>query len=160
MNIWQRQSITQNPYYRTAFRVTRVPRKEIAFKKVARLSNRTRSIIDVDPKAHSINGEPVTLAELNSAEQILFDPRQRMEEELLEHAAETLDLDYVSSLAAAAAESLAPGGGAPPTANLAGLLPWLDQLFPEYLESAPAGEASFGALELRNPPPFGRSGGD
>lgn len=156
MNVWRRGSLAKNPYARTAFRVARVPRELTQRRTIVQLINRTRKVIIADPQVHVIDGEPVTLAELNVAEQLLLDPRQRIQEELLEHAAERPPLEQVRKLAAQAAQMMAEDGGPLPATNMRPLGPWALELARQFLETVPAPDPSFGALELSMVPPFGR----
>src|SRR6266542_4006140 len=114
MNVWHRGSLTENPYYRTAFRVGRVPRDVVRHRTVVQLLGQTRRIVAADPQAHTVRGEPVTDAMLNAAEQVLLDAKQRIVEELLEHAAEEPPLDRVRQLARQAAAALAADDDGPP----------------------------------------------
>ena len=68
MNVWRRGSLNKNPYARTAFRLARVPRETTRHRVMVQLIGRTKRIVSLDPKAHSIGGKPVTEAEINSAE--------------------------------------------------------------------------------------------
>jgi hypothetical protein len=87
INPWRRGPLTVNPYYRTAFAVTRVPREVVQRKTVVGVIGQTRKVVRTDPRAHELVGGPVTEPELNAAEQILLDPHRRVIEELLTHAA-------------------------------------------------------------------------
>lgn len=156
MNVWRRGSLTQNPYARTAFRVARVPREVVRHRTVVELIVQTRQLVGADPKAHTIGGRPVDLAEINAAEQVLLDPRKRILEELLEHATERPPLQRVRKLAREAAEAMASdGGGRLAVTNLSGLEPWVGRLVRQFLDGLPAPDPSFGALEMDVPPPFG-----
>ena len=72
-----------------------------------RCPGQTRKLIRTSPDAHVIQGQPVTEAQLNAADTILLDAKQRVLEELLEHAEELLPLDQVRQIAAEVAMALA-----------------------------------------------------
>ena len=154
MNIWRRGALNKNPYYRTAFRVARVSREMLQHSAVVRLLGQTRRVVDADPQAHRIRGEAVTRTDINAAEQILLDARQRIAEELLHHATELPPLQAIRKLNAevagciAADTSLTPG-------NLEGIAPLAQALVQRYLSAVPEPASSFGALELDLAPPFG-----
>jgi hypothetical protein len=100
----------------------------------------------------------VSEAELNAAEQILLDPRQRIVEELLEHATERPRLERVHRLAREAVAAMAAEDtGRLPVTNLRGLQSWAQALVQEYMDGVLGADPSFGALELDLVPPFGRS---
>src|SRR5947209_4791003 len=158
MNIWRRGSLLENPYYRTAFRVARVPPEVAKHATLVKLIGQTRQLIGGDPQAHTIQGQPVTAADVNVAESILLDARQRIAAELLEHTTEHPPLDQVRQLAQEVGAALAPADAGPlPATNLTGLYGWGDCLV-RQLTAGTAG-ASFGALELGLVPPYGRRGG-
>lgn len=157
-NIWRRGSLTKNPYKRTAFRVARVPRDVVRHRTIVQLIGQTKRIVSADTQAHTIGGEPVSEAELNAAEQILLDPRQRIVEELLEHATERPRLERVHRLAREAVAAMAAEDtGRLPVTNLRGLQSWAQALVQEYMDGVLGADPSFGALELDLVPPFGRS---
>lgn len=159
MNIWRRGSLTENPYYRMAFRVCRVPREIVRRRKLVQLIGRTRRIVNTDAQFHTIRGEPVTLAEINAAEQILLDPRQRILEEFLVHATERPPLEGVRKLAKEIAKVMAVDETERlPVRDLKGLQPWSQALVLEFLDSRAGPDPSFGAFELELIPPFGRPG--
>ena len=157
MNVWRRGSLTTNPYVRTAFRVARVPRETTRHKTIVQLVGQTRRIVRVDPQAHAILGEPVTDAEINAAEQVLLDPKRRIMEELLHHAAEKPPLDRVRKQAAQAAEAMASEDSEDlPITNLSALESWARRIVTDLVEASPPTDPSFGALELELLPPYGR----
>jgi hypothetical protein len=153
MSIWLRGSLLVNPYYRTAFRVARVPREIVRHRTVVQLIGQTRQLPE---GGHSIAGEPVRPSEVNAAEQVLLDPVLRVLEELIEHATEKPPVERLRKLQREATAAMAP----PPEA-LDGKPDWtvlksLGQVcIEEFLRTAPRSDASFGALELETPPPFG-----
>lgn len=156
MNLWRRGPLSQNPYLRNAFRVTRVPRESTNRRTIVQLSGQTRRIISTNPTAHQIAGTPVTLADFNAASQVLQDARARIAEELLHHAAEKAPLDRVRALAQRAARTLAGDaqGFWSPT-DLALLRPWLAALVRRFLDETPAIDPAFGAQELDLVSPLG-----
>ena len=157
MNIWRRESLSKNPYRRTAFLVTRVPREEVRHRAVVRTIGDTRRIVVADPLAHVIDDKSVTVEEINAAEQILLDPKLRILEELIEQPAETPPLEEVRRLALEANAALAAQSGEQlPITNLEDLRAWSEVLVRDFLHSAPSADPSFGALELTLIPPFGR----
>lgn len=160
MNLWRRGSLTRNPYHRTAFAVAQVPREVVRHSILVKLLGQTRRIVNADPQAHTIQGEPVTGAEINAAEQILLDPRQRIVEELLVHATEKPPLEQVRQLAREVAEAMSVGSEAVPVTNIAAFEGLAQYLVARFLAGAPSAELSFGALELDLVPPFGRPGED
>jgi hypothetical protein len=99
----------------------------------------------------------VNAADLNVAEQILLDPRDRFAEELLEHASERLPLERLKKLLAEAAAVMATEAE-PQVArstNLSSLEPLGAAVVREFLDNNPSPDPSFGALETRLFPPFG-----
>src|SRR3954451_448699 len=88
MNPWLAGPLTRNPYYRTPFRVARVPREVTAPAVVSAMIAQTRQLVAHAPGEHAIRGEPVTQAELVAAEQVLTGAAKRLGAELLHHAAE------------------------------------------------------------------------
>ena len=98
-----------------------------------------------------------TEAEINAAEQILSDPKQRILEELRVHSAEKLPLDGVRNLVQELTQAMSNQNHGPlPITNLEGLRPWAKQWLKEFASGLPPMDPSFGALELRPIPPFGR----
>ena len=158
MNIWRRTSLTENPYYRTAFRLARVPREVVRHKLIVQIIGQTRRTVCADPQAHVVAGEPVTEAMINAAEAILLDPQKRIAEELLEHAAEKPALEPVRKLLAEVDAALA-GDEADtlPVVNLDALRPWTTSLVRQFLSTQSVPDPSFGARELELIPPFGRT---
>jgi hypothetical protein len=157
MSIWLRGSLLVNPYYRTAFRVARVPREVTRHRTVVQLIGQTRQLVNADPSAHSIGGDPVRASEINAAEQVLLDPVRRILEELLEHAAEKPPLERARQLLREAAGAMeAPAGPAAGPLNWKALGLLGPALIDELLRTVPGPGPSFGALELDTPPPFGR----
>jgi len=159
-NLWTRYPLTHNPYYRTAFRLAGVPRETTSRRTLVMLIGQTRQMVRAAAQAHTVHGTPVSDAELNPAEAILLDPKQRISEELLTHATERLPLDLVRKLAQEAAAALqAEGAGRLPVDNLSGLQGWTRSLAQQFLEQTPAPPPSLGALELTVVPPFGQPAG-
>ena len=116
----------------------------------------TRNVVRADPDAHRLDGRPVTLEQLNAAESILMDPQQRVIEELLHHAAERLPLEHLRKVLRRCHEALgAPSTPVDRAVDLRKLESLLEHLLRLYLDAVPAPDASFGALELNLPPPFG-----
>lgn len=156
MNIWRRANLERNPYYRTVFRVTRVPRNITRRNQVVALLGQTKRVVTMAPQEHTIQGERVTTAELNSAEQTLLDANQRILHELIHHAAERLPPEPVRELAAEVARRLAgDGAGAEAVTNLKSLALLAEHLVTLAVEAEPDDHLSFGALELELSPPFG-----
>ena len=157
MNLWLRGSVLTNPYYRTAFRVARVPREVVRHRTVVELIGRTRQLVNSGATAHTINGQAVRNTEINGAEQILLDPIQRVLAELLEHATEKPPLDRVRKLARAVARAMEPAKEQPVSSpNWKALELMAPDLIREFLNAVPSPDPSFGAMELETPPPFGR----
>lgn len=153
-NLWLRGSLV-NPYYRTAFRVARVPREVVRHRTLVQLVSQTRQLVETDPKAHSIGGLPVTSSEVNTAQQTLMDPQARILEELLEHATEKLPLEAIRKLAQEVAQAMdAEGALSNPDIKPLELL--APTLIREFLTAVPGTGPSFGAVELETPPPFGQ----
>ena len=155
MNIWRRGPLDMNPYWRTAFRVARVPREMTRRKSIVQTIAQTRRLAK-DEGAHQICGQAVSQAEINAAEQVLLDPRQRVSEELLEHASERFSADRIAALSREVAEALAGNPLAPlGIVNPDWLREWSKALTREYIETQALPDPSFGALELDLAPPFG-----
>jgi hypothetical protein len=159
LNIWRRGSLLENPYTRNAFRITRVPREVVRHRTIVQLIGQTKRIVNTDPSAHTVKEKPVMIAQVNVAEQILLDPKQRILEELLTHATEMPPLERVRRLAADAAAVMAVSDTERlPVTNLGCLEPWALAMARQFLDSIPGPDPSFGALELDFVPPFGRPG--
>ncbi len=156
MSIWRKGPIDHNPYYRTAFRIGRVGREIVRHKTLVQQIGQTRRIVKTAPEHHVINGRTVTDAELNSAEKILLDPRQRLAEELLHHATEILPLKHLKQLAEEANGLLAAMAAEPPEVQD---FTWLDALQSDlcerFLDGERLTEITAGSLELEIIPPFG-----
>lgn len=156
MNPWRRSSLTHNPYSRTAFRVARVPREITRRKTLVQLIGQTENFVKTHPQAHTIEGTPVTRAELNAVGKILLDPKQRIVAELLEHATESLPLADVRKLFAEVTEAMRVESSVPlPLTDLRVLEGWVRSLLQQFLIDTPPVDPSFGALELELIPPFG-----
>jgi hypothetical protein len=84
MQLWPRDSLRRNPYRETAFRLARVPSEVTDRTVIAEIISQTRQLIQADPNAHQVLGEPVTTSAINGAERILMDPVARSLEELRE----------------------------------------------------------------------------
>ena len=157
MSLWRRGSLARNPYSRTAFRTARVPRETVRYRTVVQIVGQTKRIVSTDPTAHMIQGEPVTHAEINAAEKILLDSKQRIVEELLEHASEKPPLDRVRQLSRVVAEAMTEQA-APQlrVKDFSGLEPLRLSIIRQFLDTSASPDPSFGALELDIVPPFGR----
>jgi hypothetical protein len=157
MNIWRRSSLNKNPYARTAFRVARVSRETVRHRTLVQLIGRTKRIVNVDATAHIVGGKPITDAEINAAEAILLNPKQRIAEELLEHATEKLPLERIKKLAREAAEiSAAQNAESLQETTTSGLQSWAQSLVRRFVSSVESPDPSFGAPEVGLIPPFGR----
>lgn len=157
MNIWRRGPLIKNPYTRTAFRVARVPRDTVRHRTIVQLIGRTRRIVSTDAQMHLVCGQPVNEAELNTAADVLLKPRERIVEELLEHAAERRHFEQAQKLARRAAEAIATPGAGGGQADQAGRLrAWAESLVKRFLDGAQRPDPSFGASETNLIPPFGR----
>ena len=158
MNVWRRQTLSDNPYQRTAFRIARVSPESVRHRDVLQRISQMRKVLRAVPGSHIINGEAVTEAELASAERILSDPKQRILEELLEHPFESPAGDAVRKLADQVRLTMAGAEtGALPVVNLGPLTSWATVWLRQMVERQPLADPSFGALELEPIPPFGRS---
>lgn len=156
MNVWRRGPLLENPYYRTAFRVARVRPEDVQHRALVKMIGSTRRLVAADPQAHTIQGRPVTEADINVAEGILLDARQRIVEELLEHPTEQLPLDGVRRLMQDIIVALAGQESGPlPVVNWNGLFPLADVLLRQFL--AEKAVPVLGALELEVVPPYGRA---
>ena len=143
MNVWRRSSLSKNPYRRTAFRVARVPREVVRHRTIVELIGRTKRIVHTMPQEHTIDGKPVTLMEVNAAEQILLDPKQRILEELLEHTVEKPPLKQIQKLAEQAAHAMATEDtGQFSITNTTVLQAWASDLIEKFLEDAPGPDPS------------------
>jgi hypothetical protein len=124
---------------------------------LVQLLGQTGNLIDTDPDAHTVNGRAVTRAELNAVSQILLDAENRIVEELLEHATESLSLVHVRRLLADVVEAMSVASSASLSfTDSRQLDEWISFLVNQFLNEAPRVEPSFGALELELIPPFGR----
>ena len=159
MSIWRRGPLDKNPYYRTAFRVARVPRDTLDRAMIVELVSQTRQLAEFSPEAVAIQGQPVSENELNQAEITLLDPKRRILEELLEHPVKLLGSDLHAPLnqdakrlmAVEEASHLAP-------TNSQVFVSWiLEECFPAGCSSSSTG-CSFGGAELNLPPPWGGGG--
>jgi hypothetical protein len=157
LNIWRRGSLLDNPYHRTAFRIARVPPEIIRRSTLVTMLGQTRRLVRGAPDAHVILGQPVTEADLNAADTILLDAKQRMLEELLEHTEEQIPLDQVRQVQSEVMSAMAdPSSGPLVVENLAAVRAWVEVMLREFLAQSPTGHPSFGALELELVSPFGR----
>ena len=160
-NVWRRGPITQNPYVRTAFRITRVSRETARRAAVVQRIGQTKRMVETIPGAHKIAGEPVVLADVIAAEQLLLDPAQRVPEELLHHAAEKPPTDYARRLAQQAADAMRAETGTnadeSAVAAAAGIA-LARYVVGQFLGAGDGPDLAFGALELTIEPPFGREG--
>lgn len=155
MSVWRRWPITQSPYARTAFRLARVPREIVRHRTVVQLIGQTSQVV-ASGGAHVVSGRAVTVEELNWAEQVLHDPLQRLQEELIEHAAERAPTEALRKLDRRAAELMAPGAASDDKAAAGELLRLgVGGLVEAYLGAAPPAEPSLGAAELELCAPFG-----
>ncbi|MGB3975441.1 MAG: hypothetical protein WBM02_10395 [bacterium] len=156
MDIWNRGPLTENPYYRTAFRVARVPPEETRHRVMVSLINQTRKVVRENPCGHMIGMDPVTEPEINAAEKILVDPKQRILEEMLVHKTERLRLDQLKKLLKDIDEIVSNECRQPSRlSNVDGLQFILNDLIKLYLSVSPVPDPSFGALEMDLIPPFG-----
>ena len=161
MSIWRRGALTDNPYNRTAFRVGRVTRETTRQRVVAQRIGQTRRLVKTDPQAHTILGEPVSEAEVNSAEQVLMNPLEWTKEELLHHAAEEPHLERIRDLMREVEEAIETSDAKPMRlTNDSGIRLWAHQFVCKWLKKQSVPNPSFGALELELTPPFGRLEGD
>jgi hypothetical protein len=156
MNIWRRGRLSDNPYYRTAFRVGRVPREVLRHRTIVQLVGQTRRIVKAGPLQHTISGKTVSDAEVNRAEGILSDPRERILEELLHHRTEKPSQTHIQRMMQKICGLMAPE----PMENLkpenpAALLPIALGLVNRLLDVLPSPDPLFGQSELRIVPPFG-----
>ena len=156
MNIWRRGSLMRNPYERTAFRVTRVSREMVRRRTIAQVIVQTKRMVAADETSHMIDDRPVTIEEINQAELVLFNGKQRAVEELLAHNPEGLPLKRIQELAQASMNLLCEGGTDILTAENASLVQalWVDMVR-QYLDEVGTPDPSLGGLELILPPPFG-----
>jgi hypothetical protein len=150
--------VTRNPYQRTAFRVVMMPREIIRHRTVSNYITQARDLVKTNPKAHTIQGEPVTLADLVEAEKVLQEePHQaRILEELIEHPTESLGLDHLKNLESELLESIQPRQGlAELPVQVDFLRLWLPELVEQILDEIGRPDPLFGGLELELRPPFG-----
>jgi hypothetical protein len=154
VSVWRRGPLGQNPYARTAFRVSRVGREIVRHRVVVEQLGQTMRVVRADASAHVVLGKAVTTEELNWAEKILTDPPRRLEEELIEHAAEPGPAALLRKLDRRASELMA-SLRAPAAKKPAFLRAHARGLAARILAVLPAVEGSFGALELELVPPFG-----
>jgi hypothetical protein len=147
--------LAESPYRRTAFRIARVPREVVRHRTVVQIIGQTSQVVAAGSGQHVVLGRIVTTEEVNWAQQILLDPRQRLREELVEHASERAPVEALRKLDRRAAELMAPAatGGAP--GALAFLRPHVSGLCDRCGTAAPPVDPSFGALELEPAAPFG-----
>jgi hypothetical protein len=156
MNIWLKGSVRTNPYYRTAFRIAKVDREVVRHKTLVQLIGQTRRVIRTVHDYHRISGVAVTDAELNAAEKILLDPKQRLAEELLHHAAHPpmdRQLREMAEKVVAVLTKIAEQSPEPVDVS------WLNELIAYYRErfvneQRPI-EQTTGLLELEIVPPLG-----
>ncbi len=156
MNIWRRGSLSKNPYYRTAFCVARVSCETTRHRTIVQLIGQTRRIVNTNLQAHMIKAEPVSDAEINTAEQILLDPKQRIVEELLQHTTEKPPLARIHRLVKKVTESMTSENIEQlPVTNFGGLQTWARSLVHQFINGKSDTKSSFGAFELNVAPPFG-----
>lgn len=156
MSVWLKGSIHNNPYYRTAFRLTRVEPEVMRHKTTVQLIGQTRKIVRSAPGHHQVAGTEVSEAELNQAEKVLLDPALRLAEELLHHPACPSAEKPLRDLAVRAEKRLAELAAESPTLRDYG---WLADFFQHgcarFLESERPLPVAAGPLELNSAPPLG-----
>jgi hypothetical protein len=155
-NPWRRGPVTTNPYWQSAFRITRTAREITQQRTLVQRITETRSILRTNPAAHTVQGKSVTQEQLNAAEKTLLDPQTRILEELLHHRTERPPLDQIRRLLGELTPS--PDDQTPRTDGfscplLVELL--MNHLVSRFLETVEAPHPSFGASELLISPPFG-----
>ncbi len=156
MSIWRQGASQQNPYYRTAFRVCRIPRETTRHRTLVQVIGQTRRIVKTSPDHHVISGEPVTDAELNSAEKKLLDSRQRIAEELLHHSTEKPPYTRLKKLAADVAATLKVEDAEPvEIEDFSWLETWAKNICERFLDEQHQTGITAGPLELDLIPPFG-----
>jgi len=157
VKIWRQGSITDNPYQRTAFRVTRLPREATRRRTIAHLVAQTKRMVEADPRSHIVDGKPVTLAEINQAEAVVLDVRERIVEEMVAHGREIPPIHRLEELARKTLDMIRSEGsaGAKGLVNRKALGVVFQELIQLYLNDVQAPESCFGALELKLHPPFG-----
>jgi len=158
-NPWRQGSLLKNPYYRTAFRMARVPREIVRYRTLVQMITQTKNVVGRDPLAHTIKSEPVSETDVNAAEQILLNPAARMAEELLHHATETTPFDPLRACLRTAAALLQPDNQAPAWVNYRWLELWAGGIIEDGLAQLPVPPVSLGARELALIPPFGNREG-
>jgi len=159
MNVWRRGPLSRNPYYHTAFRLARVPRETTDRTLIVELVSQTRQLAEAVPDAHSIRGKPVADSEINRAELVLLDPRQRILEELLEHPESLPAASPWEALGREALEMMEAGGSTPlKLTNPKPFARWISQCYGRSLCAPADAGLLFGAAELELPPPWGRPG--
>ena len=155
MTAWQSDEASQNPYTRTAFRITRVARETTQHRRLVQQIGATRRIMRAAPDAHVVAGLPVAEAELNDAEHALLSARDRLWEELRHHAAEPPRAEMLQPVLDQVREAVRQiaEAGADEAPRLAFLREWTESLSRQVLETPPA--PWLGRAELAPVPPFG-----
>ncbi len=82
-NLWRRESLEYNPYYRTAFHAIGITPDETSLQAIGEYAEDRLNAVARDPKLYTLGADPLTAAIIVKARQRLFDPDQRILEELL-----------------------------------------------------------------------------
>jgi len=156
MKIWNIESITINPYHKTAFKIARVSREIENHRAMVQLIGQTKRIIKHDPKSHQVNNQPVNESQINKAESILLNPKKRIIEELLFHATESQPINHVTKSYSDIKKLLNINKDSNFLLQNTQFLKSFGKYFAtRFVEEKQLPHLSFGALEMRIVPPFG-----
>ena len=153
-NIWNRGSVTINPYHENAFKAIGMRRDVVAPDQVSQKVEERRQAVQVLPGVFKFAGRELTQADITRARQVLFDPNQRMVEELLEHQPEVFpgdDLERILTHLAAPDWPQEP----PPLRSLAFLLRVVQDLAVQFAGDLPPIEVPPYPVDTTPIPPFG-----
>jgi hypothetical protein len=98
-NIFRREDLALSPYRRTAFKALGLTANQVDRASIVHAAEARRQAVTHVPGYHQLGGRPLTLADINRAEEALLDPNRRVIEELLEHAPEQPVVDQLQVMA-------------------------------------------------------------
>lgn len=159
MQLWHRSSLRRNPYYHTAFRLTRVPSDVTDPNLVAEIISQTRQLMEADPTAHSVQGETVSASAVNQAELVLLDSVRRSMEELIEPAAPPDDPNALSEMQREVLALLESAPGEVRLTNPAIFARWFGQVWAKARLGESVSDGALGVSELEIIAPWGSPGG-
>lgn len=87
-NIWRREPLKLNPYYRTAFQALGITRDETSLHEIEAVIQDRLDAVECAPDLYRLGDEPLTPSDIVGAREWLFDPNKRALQALLSHRPE------------------------------------------------------------------------